>query len=184
MALHRPRQRHRHRPPVPRAHLRPLPALAQPERVPRHRHRPGHLQEDRGTSRWPHLGGVRTRKRGHLLLHPSRRGGPTPMSSNPSARPVEILLVDDDPADVQLTREALAEGRVPSSVNVVADGVEALAYLRGEGRYANALLPDLILLDLRMPRKSGLEVLAEIKADPALRCIPVIVLTTSDAPDD
>jgi two-component system, chemotaxis family, response regulator Rcp1 len=106
------------------------------------------------------------------------------MSSNPSDRPVEILLVDDDPEDVELTREALAEGRVPSSVNVVADGVEALAYLRGEGRYANALLPDLILLDLRMPRKSGLEVLAEVKADPALRCIPVIVLTTSDAPED
>jgi CheY-like chemotaxis protein len=99
-------------------------------------------------------------------------------------QPVEILLVDDDPADVQLTQEALQEGRVPSRVNVVGDGEEALAYLRGEGEYATALLPDLILLDLKMPRKSGLELLAEIKADDALRRIPVIVLTTSDAPED
>jgi CheY-like chemotaxis protein len=106
------------------------------------------------------------------------------MSTNPSERAVEILLVDDDPADVQLTREALEEGRVPSSVTAVADGVEALAYLRGQGKYATALLPDLILLDLKMPRKSGLELLAEIKADETLRHIPVIVLTTSDAPVD
>jgi CheY-like chemotaxis protein len=101
-----------------------------------------------------------------------------------SERPVEILLIDDDPADVQLTRDALQEGRVPSNVNVVEDGVQALAYLRGEGEYAAALLPDLILLDLKMPRKSGLELLEEIKADETLRRIPVIVLTTSDAPED
>jgi two-component system response regulator len=106
------------------------------------------------------------------------------MSANPGEQPVEILLVDDDPADVQLTQEALQEGHVSSNVNVVQDGVEALAYLRGEGKYATALLPDLIILDLKMPRKSGLELLGEIKADEALRRIPVIVLTTSDAPED
>ena len=106
------------------------------------------------------------------------------MSANPNDRPVEILLVDDDPEDVELTRDALQEGHVPSSVNVVRDGAEAMAYLRGEGEYAAALLPDLILLDLKMPRKGGLELLAEIKADEALRRIPVIVLTTSDAPED
>jgi CheY-like chemotaxis protein len=106
------------------------------------------------------------------------------MSTSPSGRPVEILLVDDDPEDVELAREALREGKVPSRVNVVKDGVEALAYLRGQGEYAAAVLPDLILLDLKMPRKGGLEVLAEVKADEALRGIPVIVLTTSDAPED
>jgi len=106
------------------------------------------------------------------------------MTTNPGHRPVEILLVDDDPEDVLLAREALQEGGVPSNVSVVEDGVEALAFLRGQGKYAHGLLPDLILLDLKMPRKSGLEVLAEIKADEALRSIPVIVLTTSDASDD
>ena len=106
------------------------------------------------------------------------------MSSNPGAAPIEILLVEDDPADIQLAQEALSETAVPSRVNVVRDGVEALAFLRGEGEYATVMLPDLILLDLKMPRKSGLEVLAEIKADEVLRRIPVIVLTTSDAPDD
>ncbi|HVS36790.1 MAG TPA: response regulator [Gemmataceae bacterium] len=102
----------------------------------------------------------------------------------PSGRPVEILLVDDDPEDVLLTREGLRRSPVPGHVNVVSDGDEALAYLRGQGDYATALLPDLILLDLKMPRKGGLEVLAEIKADEDLRRIPVIVLTTSDAPED
>jgi CheY-like chemotaxis protein len=106
------------------------------------------------------------------------------MSQHPAPRPVEILLVEDDPADVQLAREALHDGNIPNRLNVVKDGVEALAFLRGEGDYRQALLPDLILLDLKMPKKSGLEVLAEIKADTALRRIPVIVLTTSDAPDD
>jgi CheY-like chemotaxis protein len=104
----------------------------------------------------------------------------------PSSRePIEILLAEDDPADIQLVQEALQEGGVPHHLTVVRDGVEALAYLRGEGPYAQGLLlPDLILLDLKMPRKGGLEVLAEIKADESLRKIPVIVLTTSDAPDD
>jgi CheY-like chemotaxis protein len=97
---------------------------------------------------------------------------------------VDVLLIEDDPADVCLVEEGLKDTPAPTSLHVVPDGVEALAYLRGEGRYGGALLPDLILLDLKMPKKSGLEVLAEIKADELLRRIPVIVLTTSDAPDD
>ncbi|HLI26557.1 MAG TPA: response regulator [Chloroflexota bacterium] len=98
--------------------------------------------------------------------------------------PIEILLVEDSPADVDLTREALEDAKVRNHLSVVADGVEALAFLRREGRYADAPRPDLILLDLNLPKKDGREVLAEIKADPALRRIPVVVLTTSEAEQD
>jgi len=101
-----------------------------------------------------------------------------------SVRPVEILLVEDDRSDVRLVQEALREGQVPHHLHVVRDGVEALAFLRGEGEYESAILPDLILLDLKMPKKGGLEVLKEIKNSDVLRRIPVIVLTTSDAPED
>jgi len=97
---------------------------------------------------------------------------------------VEILLVEDNPADVRLAREALREGAVATHLNAVEDGVEALAFLRREGKYADAPRPDIILLDLNMPRKGGLEVLSEVKSDPALRPIPVVVLTTSSDPDD
>ena len=106
------------------------------------------------------------------------------MNTIPTGRPVEILLIDDDAEDVRLTCDGLREARVPSRVTVVKDGDEALAYLRAEGEHAASILPDLVLLDLKMPRKGGLEVLREIKADPMLRRIPVMVLTTSDAPDD
>jgi two-component system, chemotaxis family, response regulator Rcp1 len=99
-------------------------------------------------------------------------------------QPIEVLLIEDNPEDVDLIREGLHEGKVAHQLNVVPDGEEAMAYLKGEGRYADAILPDLILLDLRLPKKAGLEVLAEIKADADLRCIPVIVLSSSDAPDD
>jgi two-component system response regulator len=99
-------------------------------------------------------------------------------------RPVQILLIEDNPGDVELAREALEEGQVNAQLHVVEDGVEALRRLRREGPYAGADLPDLILLDLKLPKKSGLEVLAEVKSDKALRRIPVIVLTSSDAPDD
>jgi two-component system, chemotaxis family, response regulator Rcp1 len=99
-------------------------------------------------------------------------------------RLVEILLVEDNPGDVELVQEALADGGIPHSLSVAGDGVEALEYLRGEGRYAGALLPDFVLLDLKLPKKGGLEVLAEMKGDDVLRRIPVIVLSSSDAPDD
>jgi CheY-like chemotaxis protein len=97
---------------------------------------------------------------------------------------LKILLVEDDPGDVVLVREALAEREPPLTLDVVGDGVEALSYIRGEGAYASRARPDLILLDLNLPRKSGGEVLAEIKGDPALRTIPVIILTTSQADED
>jgi CheY-like chemotaxis protein len=95
------------------------------------------------------------------------------------SRAVEILLVEDSPGDARLTQEALREGRVPNNLRVVPDGIEALAFLRREGRYAAASRPDLILLDLNLPRMDGRQVLATIKADESLRRIPVIVLTTS-----
>lgn len=99
-------------------------------------------------------------------------------------RPIQILLVEDNPGDVRLTIEALKEGRVDNLLTVVWDGVEALAFLRREGQYSDAPRPDLILLDLNLPRKNGHEVLAEAKADEALKRIPVVILTTSSADDD
>ena len=98
--------------------------------------------------------------------------------------PIEILLVEDNPGDVELTREALHETKVHMELSVVPDGVEAMAFLRRAGRYAEAPRPDLILLDLNLPRKDGRGVLAEVKADPALRHIPVVVLTSSEAEQD
>lgn len=98
--------------------------------------------------------------------------------------PIEILLAEDSPTDVLLAKEALANSKVMNTLNVVDDGVECLAYLRREGAYANRALPNLILLDLNMPRKGGLEVLKEIKEDPLLRCIPVVILTTSKSEED
>lgn len=100
------------------------------------------------------------------------------------AEPIEILLVEDSPSDVDLTREALEDTKVHNNLSVVSDGVEAMAFLRREGQYEHAPHPDLILLDLNLPRKGGREVLAEIKADPVLRRIPVVVLTTSGAEQD
>lgn len=99
-------------------------------------------------------------------------------------RPVEILLVEDNPGDIDLTLEALEEARVRNTVAVVEDGVEALRYLRREGEYGDVRRPDLVLLDLNLPKKDGREVLEEIKADPSLRRIPVVVLTTSDSEKD
>ena len=96
-----------------------------------------------------------------------------------ACRPIEILMVEDNTGDIRLTVEALKEGKVVNRLNVVQDGVEALAYLRKEGEYASAATPDLILLDLNLPKKDGREVLAEVKEDPGLRMIPVVVLTTS-----
>ena len=99
-------------------------------------------------------------------------------------KPFEILLVEDNPADVRLAQEALREGQVENSLNVVPDGMEAVAFLRREGNYAGVSRPDLILLDLNLPKKDGREVLAHIKTDEQLKTIPVVVLTTSEADQD
>ena len=106
------------------------------------------------------------------------------MSITTDGRPVEILLAEDNPGDVRLTIEALRQNKVRNKIHLAKDGVEAMAFLRREGDYAAVPRPDLILLDLNMPRKGGLEVLAEIKADPDLRRTPVVILTTSDAEQD
>ncbi len=98
--------------------------------------------------------------------------------------PAEILLVEDNPGDVRLTMEALKEGGITYRLTVASDGVEAMDYLHKRGKHAAATVPDIILLDLNLPKKDGREVLMEIKADPALRRIPVVVLTTSSADED
>src|SRR6478609_4384285 len=100
------------------------------------------------------------------------------------ALPIEVLLVEDDPGDVLMTREAFEEHKLRNRLSVVSDGDEALAYLRQEGIHRDAPRPDLILLDLNLPRRDGREVLSEIKSDPELRRIPVVVLTTSQADED
>jgi CheY-like chemotaxis protein len=101
-----------------------------------------------------------------------------------SVSPIEVLLVEDDPGDVLMTQEAFAEHKVGNHLVVVSDGEEAMAYLRKEGKYADAVRPDLVLLDLNLPRRDGREVLEEIKSDLNLRQIPVVVLTTSQADED
>jgi len=106
------------------------------------------------------------------------------MRQTQNRQPIDVLLVEDNPGDQDLTREAFKQGRIANTLHVVADGEQAMAFLRGEGKYANERRPDLILLDLNLPRKDGREVLAEIKDDESLRRIPVIVLTTSHAESD
>jgi two-component system, chemotaxis family, response regulator Rcp1 len=102
----------------------------------------------------------------------------------PVRSPIEILLVEDSPSDQLLAKAALQEARLPTRLHVVADGVEAMAYLRAEGKHQGALRPDLILLDLNLPRKDGRQVLAEIKGSEDLKRIPVVVLTTSQSEYD
>ena len=106
------------------------------------------------------------------------------MNATDSGIMIEILLVEDDPGDVLITREAFAENKVRNHLSVVADGEAAMAFLRRECEFASAPRPDLILLDLNLPRKAGHEVLAEIKSDADLQRIPVVILTTSDAEED
>lgn len=103
---------------------------------------------------------------------------------NMTHKAIEILLVEDSPTDVLMTQEALSFAKVLNSLHVVEDGVAAMEYLRQQGRYTTVSRPDLILLDLNLPRKDGREVLAEVKADPLLHTIPVVILTTSRAEED
>lgn len=106
------------------------------------------------------------------------------MQTFKNVRPVQILLVEDNPGDVRLTIEALKEAKVLNKLTIVKDGIEALSLLRRQGEHARAARPDLILLDLNLPRKDGREVLAEIKADDNLKHIPVVILTTSQDEQD
>lgn len=106
------------------------------------------------------------------------------MISHVEARPIEILLVEDNAGDVRLTVEAFKEGKVRNNLTVARDGVEALRLLRREGEFADAVRPDLILLDLNLPRKDGRELLSDIKNDEALKRIPVVILTTSRSEED
>jgi CheY-like chemotaxis protein len=106
------------------------------------------------------------------------------MTSHRIGKPIEILLVEDNPGDVRLTMEALKENKVSNNLHVVNDGVEAMKFLHREETYSDGPRPDLILLDLNLPKKDGREVLAEIKNDDSLRRIPVVVLTTSQAEED
>lgn len=106
------------------------------------------------------------------------------MNDGVRLRPIEILMVEDSPTDVLITQEALEQAKVRNHLHVVEDGVEAMAFLRKEGQYTQVPRPDLILLDLNLPRKDGREVLAEIKADASLKTIPVVILTTSKAEED
>ena len=111
----------------------------------------------------------------------------TRMSMTPNSHrgePIEILLVEDSPDDADLTIDALRDGRVRNRITHLEDGVQAMAFLRREGRYSDAPRPDLILLDLNLPRKSGREVLAEVKQDPDLRRIPLVIMTSSDDEKD
>ena len=106
------------------------------------------------------------------------------MSSFKQMSPIDILLVEDNPADIRLTQEVFKEGRIQNTLNVVMDGEEALKYLRKKDKYKDAATPDLVLLDLNLPKKDGREVLAEIKSDEYLKLLPVIILTTSAAEQD
>lgn len=106
------------------------------------------------------------------------------MANGNAVNLIEVLLVEDSPADVRLTKEALKEEKLHINLHVVNDGVEAMAFLRREGKYANAIRPDLILLDLNLPKKDGREVLKEVKSDEKLKVIPVVVLTISKAEED
>jgi two-component system, chemotaxis family, response regulator Rcp1 len=114
-------------------------------------------------------------------LQQQGRPNPPPLGA---MRPISILLVEDNPGDVRLTQEALKAGRVLNTLQVVGDGLEALALLRREGRHRDAVRPDLVLLDLNLPRMDGTEVLRSVKGDPALAIIPVVVLTSSKAEED
>ena len=106
------------------------------------------------------------------------------MNRPTTGRPIDILLVEDNPGDVRLTVEGLKESKVRNNLHVARDGVEAMEFLHREGQHTSAVRPDLILLDLNLPRMDGREVLAEIKSDPTLKTIPVVVLTTSRAEHD
>ena len=184
MALLGERQRGGHRRAVLRSHLHHLSTPAQQNRVRRHRHRAGPGQKNRGAPRRAHLGGIHPRQRFHFLLYHPPRVREAFMQNLSIEKQINILLVEDNPGDARLAQEALKENKVANTLHWVDDGVKALEFLHQEGPYADAPRPDVILLDLNLPRKDGREVLADIKEDPELKRIPVVVLTVSQAEED
>jgi len=106
------------------------------------------------------------------------------MPEQSPSQPIEILLVEDDPGDVLMTQEAFSDYKIANRLTVLSNGEDAIAYLRKQGRFAGVTTPDLVLLDLNLPRRDGREVLLDIKGDPVLRRIPVVILTTSEAEED
>src|SRR4051812_43614485 len=184
MGARRGRQRHRHRAAVLRTHLQGVPAPARQGRVPRHRHRPRDLQEG-GRAPWrADLGELGAGRGNDVPFHAAESEGGGMNDPSRAGAPVEILLVEDTPGDERLTREALKEGKVYSNLHWVKDGVDALEFLRRQGKHGAAPRPDIILLDLNLPKKDGREVLQEIKKDDSLKRIPVVILTTSKAEED
>ena len=161
--------------------------LHTPPRISGHRHRPGDLQEDRRAARRPDLGRFAARPGKHLLFHAARQGKGNcrhDVRADELGRPIEILLVEDSPTDAGLTRHAFAAGKVSNHLHVVEDGEQAIQFLRREREFAQAPRPDLILLDLNLPRKSGREVLQEIRGDSRLKSLVVVILTTSSDEQD
>src|SRR6202035_2417006 len=148
------------------------------------RDRIGHLQEDAGAARREDLGRVATRKRLNLLLCPAGKRQEIMESIGTNAAPIEVLLVEDSAGDVRLTREAFKDAKVHINLHVASDGAKAMAFLKRESEYANVPRPDLILLDLNLPKKDGREVLEEIKQNSVLKTIPVVILTTSSSEAD
>ncbi len=174
------RQRDRHRAPARRPDLQDLPAPARARRVPWHRNRPGDLQEDRRAPRRRDLGRAGAREAEACSASRCPRREEAAWRDAADRAPIQILLVEDSPGDVRLTQEVLRDAKIANDLHVVGDGEQAMAFLRG-GRARRRPRPDLVLLDLNLPRKDGREVLAEMKATTSCAAIPVIVLTTSAA---
>jgi|GEM_PF-276711 len=184
LALRRARQWHRHRAGISRADFPHLPAATLQGRIPRYWHRVGDLQKNRRTAQWHHLGAIHPGRWGHFLFYNATKNALDRRRFHVKVMPIEILLVEDNPGDVRLTREALKDAKIVNNVTVARDGVEALAIVRKEGEHASALTPDLILLDLNLPKVHGLEVLARLKNTDGLKRIPIVILTSSKAKAD
>src|SRR5690348_3576587 len=194
MAAERGGQRHRHPGGILRQGLRHLPAAARPGCLRRHRSRSGTGQEDhraprrrrpdrhvlhRGDPIRIHFAHARTRRRSRLGCF-----GRSASMTTPDGRAIDILLVEDDPGDELITREAYEHNKLKNRLHVAHDGEEGLNYLYRRGEFADAPRPDLILLDLNLPKYDGRQLLEKIKSDPDLTRIPVVVLTTSSAEED
>src|SRR5271154_4654876 len=161
-----------------------VPAAAQAGRIRRHRHRIGHLQKNRRTAWRRNLGPITTRAGFYFPLRAGRERSEMKKLIGDEGMPIDVLLGEDSPGDVRLTQEAFREANRPVPRHAASDEVDAMPFLRHEGTHAAAPRPDLILLDLNLPKMDGREVLAHIKEDENLKTIPTIILTTSEAEAD